>query len=68
MEWASPKEPKVMAGATYYRMPYDAKTGFAETLNCFFNAGKTGCQSFNITHWRSGKITDRFSRCDLKPQ
>lgn len=35
MDWKSPKEPKVVAGPTFFQMPIDAKEGFTETVNCF---------------------------------
>lgn len=68
MDWKSPREPEVVGGPTYYRMPFHAKTGFAETVNCFLMAGQTGCLSFDITHWQTGKATDRFHMCRLRPK
>lgn len=66
LQWKGPKL-HVVAGSTYYQMPFDAKEGFADTVNCFAMAGKTGCLSFEILHWRSGKATDRYHACKLKP-
>lgn len=57
----------VVAGRTYYTMPFDAKEGFADTVNCFAMAGKSGCLSFDILNWNTGKATDRYSGCKLKP-
>lgn len=57
----------VVAGPTYYKIPFDAKEGFAETVNCFLLAGKSGCLTFEIKHYLSGKATDRFHMCKLKP-
>lgn len=57
----------VVAGPTYYQMPFDAKEGFADTVNCFAMAGQKNCLSFDILHWRSGKATDRYHACKLKP-
>lgn len=57
----------VVAGRTYYTMPFHAKEGFADTVNCFAMAGKNDCLIFDITHWRTGKATDRYSNCKLKP-
>ncbi len=57
----------VVAGKTYYTMPFHAKEGFADTVNCFAMAGKTGCLSFDILNWNTGKPTDRYSGCKLKP-
>lgn len=66
LQWKGPRL-HVVAGPTYYRMPFDAKEGFADTVNCFAMVGKSGCLSFNILHWRSGKATDSYSACKLKP-
>lgn len=57
----------VVAGPTYYQMPFHAKEGFADTVNCFALAGKTGCLSFDVIHWRSGKASDRYHACKLTP-
>lgn len=57
----------VVAGSTYYRMAFHAKEGFADTINCFVMAGKSDCLSFDILHWRTGKATDRYNNCKLKP-
>ena len=59
--------PHVVAGPTYYKMPFDAKEGFAETVNCFLMAGKSGCLTFEIKHWREGKAYERFHMCKLRP-
>ena len=58
----------VVAGPTYYTMPFHAKEGFADTVNCFAMAGRRDCLSFDILHWRSGKATERYSNCKLKPK
>lgn len=57
----------VVAGPTYYQMPFDAKEGFADTVNCFANVGRDGCLAFDIKHWRTGKASERYERCKLKP-
>ncbi len=66
LQWKGPTL-HVVAGSTYYSMPFHAKEGFADTVNCFAMAGKTGCLSFDILHWRTGKATDRYSMCKLNP-
>lgn len=57
----------VVAGSTYYQMPFHAKEGFADTVNCFAMGGRPGCLSFDVLHWRSGKASDRYRACKLKP-
>lgn len=66
LQWKGPRL-HVVGGPTYYQMPFHAKEGFADTVNCFAMAGKTGCLSFEILHWRSGKATDRYHACKLSP-
>jgi len=63
MKWDSPKEPYIVAGATFFSMPIDAKEGFAETVNCFLNSGTDGCINFNIRSYLTGKPVGRFASC-----
>ena len=58
----------VVAGPTYYKMPFDAKGGFADAVNCFAMVGKTGCINFDIKHWLNGKATEQYSMCKLSPK
>lgn len=67
LKWNGPSL-HVVAGPTYYRMPFDAKEGFADTVNCFVNVGKDACLTFDIKHWRTGKATDQYHRCKLNPK
>lgn len=69
LDWQKGKLPHVVAGRTYYQMPFDAKEGFAETVNCFLTGGepKKSCVSFDIKHWQTGKPTEAFRNCKLKP-
>lgn len=59
----------VTVGPTFYDIPFHAKTGFAETLNCFLNAGETGskkaCNEIRFIDWRSGNAIGKYSRCKL---
>lgn len=67
LDWKLPKEPKVVVGPTFFRMPIDAKEGFADTVNCFLMAGASGkCVNFNVLHWQTGKAAGRFSNCRFK--
>lgn len=69
LDWQKGKLPHVVAGRTYYQMPYDAKEGFADALNCFLTGGATPktCISFEIKHWQTGKPTEAYKNCRLKP-
>lgn len=61
LDWKPPAEPRILAGATFFNLPIDAKEGFAETLNCFLMAGKTEYINFDILDWRTGKAVGRYS-------
>ncbi|MER2518605.1 MAG: hypothetical protein ABTR92_19775 [Candidatus Accumulibacter phosphatis] len=64
MQWKSPREPRVVVGPTFLKMPIDGKEGFAATVNCFLMAGDTGkCVNFDTLHWQTGKALGRFSNC-----
>ena len=67
LDWKPRKMPQVVAGRTYFTMPFDAKEGFAETVNCFLVGGKDQCIDFEIKHWQTGKAVDKWSYCRLKP-
>jgi hypothetical protein len=66
LQWKGPTL-HVVAGPTYYKIPFDAKWGFADAVNCFAMAGKNSCLTFEIKHWLTGKATDRYHMCKLKP-
>lgn len=66
MDWKLPKEPKVVAGPTFFDIPIDAKEGFVETANCYLVGGGNECVSFNVTHWKTGKTVGRFSNCKFQ--
>lgn len=66
MDWKLPKEPKVVAGPTFFDMPIDGKEGFVETANCYLVGGEDKCINFNVTHWKTGKPVGRFSNCKFK--
>ena len=67
MDWKKGTEPLVVVGPTFYRIPFDAKESFAETLNCFFMGGDTNKYiSFNLRDWRTNKKVARYSYGKLK--
>lgn len=66
-DWKLPKEPYVVAGPTFFKIPIDAKEGFAETVNCFLTAGDASIVvNFDILDWRTGKKVGRFSSGKLR--
>lgn len=67
MKWVGTRL-HVVAGKTYYNMPFDAKEGFADTINCFAMAGGSGCLTFEIKHWQTGRATEEYHYCKLKPK
>jgi hypothetical protein len=66
-DWKPPAAPHVLVGPTFFKIPIDAKEGFAETLNCFLMAGDEGqCVNFPLKHWQTGKAVAEFKNCRLK--
>lgn len=64
LEWKSAREPRVVAGPTFFQMPIDGKEGFVETVNLYLVGGDKGsCVDFDVLHWQTGKAVGRFSRC-----
>ena len=60
--------PTVIAGPTYSEIPYDAKEGFAETVNCFLMAGSSdGGYKFDILDYRTHRVLDTWSYNHLEP-
>lgn len=70
MEWKKGQQPHVVAGRTYYQMPFDGKEGFADTVNCFLTGGDNprSCINFDIKHWQTGKASETYRFCRLKPK
>lgn len=66
LDWKSGREPRVVAGRTFFNLPIDAKEGFVETVNCFLMTGKNQCVNFDVLHWQTGKAVGRFSNCRFK--
>lgn len=58
--------PSVTVGKTFYNLPFDAKTGFIEEVNCFLNQGDPTYINFNIIDWRTGKKIGQYSWGKLK--
>jgi hypothetical protein len=60
----------VIVGPTFYSVPFDAKEGFAETLNCLFNVGESGpkslCNDIRFINWRTGNEDGKYSWCKLE--
>ena len=60
----------VVVGPTFYKIQFDSKEGFAETLNCVFNMGESGpkslCNEIRFVNWRTGNEDARYSWCKLK--
>lgn len=58
---------RVVAGPTFYNISFDAKEGFAETVNCLLMAGEQGkCMQFEIYNWQTGKNDAHYHNCKLK--
>jgi hypothetical protein len=61
LDWRPPREPQVVVGATFYIMPFDAKKGFVDIVNCFLVSGKSDKHmSFDLLDWQTGKRVGRY--------
>lgn len=59
---------RIYVGPTYFRVPIDAKEGFAETVSCFLvNGDRKQCANFELYHWTTGQMVGRFENCLFKP-
>ena len=68
LDWKLPRKPYVVVGPQFLAVPIDAKSGFAETVNCFLTAGKADyCVDFDLLHWNSGRTIGRFANCRYRP-
>lgn len=65
LDWKGTVEPKVTVGPTFFKIPIDAKEGFAETVNCFVMAGENKFISFDLLDYRTGKSVGRFKHGKL---
>ena len=66
LDWKPPKPPHVVAGPTYYNFPFDRREQFAQLVSCALVAPGQ-CVNFDIKHWQTGKPSERFHMCRLKP-
>lgn len=51
----------VVVGPTFYTIPFDAKEGFAETVNCFLMAGAGGGMAFDLRDWRTDEVVAHWN-------
>ena len=60
---------RVLVGPTWYRVAFDAKEGFAQTVNCVAVGGKQDrCTSIDFVDHKSGRGVATFENCRLKAQ
>jgi hypothetical protein len=59
---------RIVVGPTWFRVGFDAKEGFAETVSCFLVQGDPKmCANFDLIDWSTGKPVARYENCRLKP-
>ena len=57
-----PPEAVVVVGPTFATLPFEAKEGFAETINCFFTVGKKDKYfNFSLLDYLTHKQVARYS-------
>lgn len=66
LDWQPPRAPYVVAGPTFEKIPFDAKAGFAQAVNCFLVAGNDELVTFDVLDWQTGKPVAHWSNGQLK--
>lgn len=66
LDWKPPRQPKVVVGKTFFTIQFDAKQGFAETVNCFLVAGEKSYVNFDLLDWLNQKVVARWENGRLK--
>lgn len=62
LKWDGKSAPLVVVGPIYETLPFDAREGFALTINCFINAGKTDqFVNFPLLDYRTHAVVGNFS-------
>lgn len=63
------RDPAVMVGAGFFKLPYGSREGFARAMSCLLVQGETGvCMNFDMLHWQSGAPVARYENCVYKPR
>lgn len=60
MDWKKGQEPLVVVGPTFFKIPFDAKEGFADTVNCFLMVGKDQYINFDLLDYRTNKVVAEY--------
>jgi len=58
--------PTVTICPTFYTLPFHAKQGFAETVNCLLNQGNDTYINFDMLDWRTNKVVAKWSYGKVK--
>jgi hypothetical protein len=61
LQWSGDTPPLVVVGPIFEPLPFDAKQGFADTVNCLLMAGRSGkFINFDLLDWRTHKRVARY--------
>jgi hypothetical protein len=60
LDWKPPRQPKVVVGPTFFKIPFDAKQGFVETVNCFLVAGQWKFVNFDLLDQLNHRVIGRW--------
>jgi len=66
LDWKPPKAPHVVVGPTFFTMPFDAKQGFAQTVNCFLMNGTSNVINFDLLDSMNHRVVGRWEYGRLK--
>lgn len=60
LDWEKGREPLVVVGPTFFKIPFDAKEGFAKTVNCFLMVGKDQYINFDLLDYKTNKVVAEY--------
>lgn len=60
LEWKKVHAPLVVVGPTFDKLPFDAKEGFADTVNCFLMVGKKQYINFDLLDYKTNKVVAEY--------
>lgn len=61
LDYKPGKTPKVVVGPTFLQLPFEAKEGFAATVNCFLLGGTGGSIGFDLVEFQNHRVVGTWS-------
>jgi hypothetical protein len=69
LDWKKGRLPFVVVGPAFHDLPFDAREGLADTLNCFLMAGnQKSCINFDLLDHRTTQPVAYYKYCRLRSE